>query len=303
MSRTGIRIWYVRSMIVAAAAACAGGGKPIRADPQPPSGSSGDDKRTIRYEPGELGFEQSLEVRRSKTAVPHELRDGDSVTNGDRIRASVTTSEDAHVYLAFCAGRELAIFPSQRGFRTTAGVNTQLPGGNGALVIAGDPGPEVLYVILSRDELSLTDPRLAQHMAVQRGSKGVDCAALDATVAMPKADGSAKPPGPARPANPPRGKVFPKKPRPTSTTGGDRDASPSRTRPAGDARWPEGDPQPGSKHAHPAIDPGPTRLPDGTLAWYGDSGINTPAEVIAADATGIAVVRYKFTHEASPVPP
>lgn len=139
--------------------------------------------RGLHVEPGRLGFDHALEVRRPGAAGPRDLGDGDSVTAGDRIRVSVKTSADAYLYLAFCADHQLQIYPSRRGIRTMAGELVVIPEGGGDLVVDGDPGSEVLYLIVSRSELSLASPQLAQRVAAAGDpTKPVDCGTdLDAS--------------------------------------------------------------------------------------------------------------------------
>jgi hypothetical protein len=138
--------------------------------------------RGIDVGSGRLGFDHVLRVRRSVTAAPRELRDGDTVMTGDRIRASVATSADAYAYLVFCGGQQLQTYPSPRGVRVKAGDVVLVPEGGGELVLDSQPGSEVLYLILSRNELSLADPSLASLIAATGdGSRTVDCgSSLDA---------------------------------------------------------------------------------------------------------------------------
>jgi hypothetical protein len=133
--------------------------------------------RGMHVEPGRLAFDHAVEVRRSNSGVALELRDGDTVRTGDRIRVSVRTSADAYLYLAFCAGQHLQVYPSQHGLRIKAGDLVLVPDG-GELVLDSQPGSEVLYLIVSRDELSRADPDLAALIAASSdGSKAVDCGA------------------------------------------------------------------------------------------------------------------------------
>jgi hypothetical protein len=217
-------------------------------------GGSAEVTRGVHVERGRLGFDHALEVRDSKTAVFHELRDGDTVMTGDRIRASVTTSTGAYLYLAFCAEQRLQVSPSQRGVRTRAGDLVRVPQGDGELVLDSHPGSEVLYLILSQDELSVADPDLAALLAAGGdGSKPVACgASLDGK--LMKSAGSP-------PTNVLRGERIPRKQRPQSRTDGPDLA---------------GDP--------------------GDVVWYAADGASSPGTVIAADADGIAVVRYRFLH-------
>jgi hypothetical protein len=140
--------------------------------------------RGMHVEPGRLAFEHAVEVRRSNSGVALELRDGDTVMTGDRIRVSVRTSADAYLYLAFCAGQHLQMYPSQHGLRTRAGDLVLVPDGGGELVLDSQPGSEVLYLIVSRSELSRADPDLAALIAaIGDDIKTVDCgASLDRLV-------------------------------------------------------------------------------------------------------------------------
>ena len=134
--------------------------------------------RGAHVDPGRLAFDHAVEVRRSNSGVALELRDGDTVMTGDRIRVSVRTSADAYLYLAFCAGQHLQMYPSQDGLRTRAGDLVLVPDGGGELVLDSQPGAEVLYLIVSRNELSRTDPDLAALIAASGdGIKAVDCGA------------------------------------------------------------------------------------------------------------------------------
>lgn len=257
-----------------ALAACTGAPQPRHAMPEEvgvsssPAGS--DETRGIHVDLARLGFDHTLQVRRSKNGVSHELRDGDTVMTGDRIRTSIRTSEDAHLYLAFCAHQELAVYPSQGGIRTRAGEVMSAPQANAELVLDGDPGPEVLYVILSRTEILVADPRLAAALAAKRPSNTpADCGtAFEAKLAkLPNNAGAAKPPTP-RSTNVLRGEVFPKKPIPSTHAPEDH---------------------------HPPPDPDFERSP-GNIVWYRVDGAMGPADVVAADEDGIAVVRHAFLH-------
>jgi hypothetical protein len=297
-----------------------------------------------------LGFDHALHFLRSKGGVSHELKDGDTVMTGDRLRVSVQTSEDAHLYLAFCAHQELAVYPSQGGVRTRAGELMFAPPGNADLVFDGDPGTEVLYVILSRTELSLADSRLAQALAAQRtGSTPVDCGtSLEAKMAKLPSGLSPAPlstptpapapaPAPATPTPTPtpmpaptptpmpmkvvRGTVVPRKPlplpHPRNGLGPPRaaisNAQASRTDSAGalhgpafpdtpPALSPPPAPNPDAPPGPPPPDPDYERNP-GNIVWYRVDGATGPADVVAADDDGIAVVRHTFTHVPQASPP
>jgi hypothetical protein len=215
---------------------------------------SADVKRGMLVERGRLGFDHALEVRGSKTAVFHELRDGDTLVTGDRIRASVTTSTDAYLYLAFCADQHMQMYPSQRGVRTRAGQLAVVPEGDGELVLDNHPGSEVLYLIVSQDELLQADPHLAALVAGD-GARPVSCdASLDTGLVKS---------GTSPQSNVLRGKRIPKRTTPSRADG------PGLAGNSGDA------------------------------VWYEADVAASPGTVIAADAHGIAVVRYRFLH----VPP
>jgi hypothetical protein len=295
-------------LVISTLAGCASDRKVRNADPQETGSSSNAPDEVTRgmHIEGRLGFDHALQVRRSKIAVSHELHDGDEVTTGDRIRASVVTSEDAYLYLAFCAHHELAIYPSQRGVRTASGTPKLVPEGNGELVVDGDPGTEDLYLILSRTELSLADPHLAAAIAgAGHEAKTMDCgASLDAELASPTHHtGSAIAAAPSSTTKVIRGDSVPKKPMPASTS---RYAyQPSHSRGSNSGSSSENGrslPADAGSPANPIDEPDFIRNP-GTIVWYGADGINGPGELVAADTDGIAVVRYRFTHVAPMSPP
>jgi hypothetical protein len=207
--------------------------------------------RGMHVERGLLGFDHALEVRGSETAVSHELRDGDTLVTGDRIRASVTTSSDAYLYVVFCADQHLQMYPSQRGVRIRAGQLTVVPEDGRELVLDDHPGSEALYLIVSQDELSQADPHLAAVVAGD-GTTPVGC---DASV-----DTGLVKPGTSPQSNLLRGERIPKRAPP----------------PRADGAGPVGSP--------------------GDAVWYAADGAASPGTVIAADADGIAIVRYRFRH-------
>jgi hypothetical protein len=217
-----------------------------------PQRESAEVTRGMHVERGPLGFDHALEVRGSETAVSHELRDGDTLVTGDRIRASVTTSSDAYLYVVFCADQHLQMYPSQRGVRIRAGQLTVVPEGGEELVLDDHPGSEALYLILSQDELSQADPHLAAVVAGD-GTRPVGC---DASV-----DTGLVKPGTSPQSNVLRGERIPKRAPP----------------PRADGAGPVG--------------------PPGDAVWYAADGAASPGTVIAADADGIAVVRYRFLHD------
>jgi hypothetical protein len=290
-----------------------------QATPSPP-GEAGEraspaalDERGMDVEsrPVELGFDHSLQVRRSLTDVPRELRDGDSVMAKDRIRVHVRTSVDAYLYLAFCSRRSFTIYPSQGGIRTQAGAVTAAPEGDAELVIDNEPGTEVLYVILSARDIAVADPKLAAALAKKNpGNAPQDCgAALDASARPPSSGLAEAPPAPReQSAGTPkviRGQQVPKRPMPSRSPSSEpRAGSSSDTTSSSASSAATKSPQsPGSKPSPPP-DPDFVRHP-GNIVWYDDGAIRGPGvsgepQVTAADSDGIAVVRYTFPHVPAP---
>jgi hypothetical protein len=259
-----------------------------------------DAERGIHIERERLGFDHTLQVRRSKSGVPHELHDGDAVWGGERLHASILTSEDAYLYLAFCTKQGLSVYPSPGGIRTRAGESLLVPQAGEELVFDGDPGPEVLYVILSRTELSHADPHLAQALAAKRpGNAPVDCGpSLNAQLAKPSSTaGTAVPPAPGS-TGVVRGEVVAKKPLPLTRA---RDGhGPSSSASAKASRRRAG--SSGAVYpASPPPDPDFERNP-GDIVWYSVDTATGPVDVVAADDAGIAVVRHAFTHVAQASP-
>jgi hypothetical protein len=206
--------------------------------------------RGLHVERGRLGVDHAVQVRASGTAAFRELRDGDTVTTGDAIRASITTSTDAYLYLAFCADQRVQVYPSQRGVRTRAGERVFVPEGGGELDLDSHPGSEVLYLIVSQDELSVADPGLAALLVASGdGTRPVAC---DASLDEKLVTSAVSPP-----SNVLRGESVPRK---------------------------SGQPAPGV-----AGNPG-------DVVWYAIDGASRPGTVVEADASGIAVVRYRFLH-------
>jgi hypothetical protein len=149
-------------------------------------------------------LETRLRARRTQHGQPiilDEVRSGDIVMNGDRLQLSVRTSKDGYLYLAFCSQeardpryRGLIVFPDQGGIRMVANQPTLVPardGKIGEIVLDNQPGPEALYLILSRKELSRADTGLADVLAAARqGRETTDCGpSFQAAIAgSPKGD-------------------------------------------------------------------------------------------------------------------
>jgi hypothetical protein len=122
-------------------------------------------------------FEHQVEARRPETSAHRILhRKGDSVTDGDWIQAVVTPKEDVYLHIGYCDGKKFALFPPQPGsLRAEAGREARIPPGDGGFKISGDSKSEVLYLILSKTELSLASPDLAVKIASSGGSVDGDC--------------------------------------------------------------------------------------------------------------------------------
>jgi hypothetical protein len=305
-------------------------------EPSQPGSSDVSDEATddTDVEQDRLGFDHCLQVRHSNTDVPHELHDGDTVATGDRVRVTVTTSEDAYLYLAFCSHHKLTIYPSQRGVPTRAGSLACIPGCSRELIFDKAPGPEVLYLIVSQVKLSMADPKPARTIG-NAGHDHVECdTALDAKLAVSPpvrasrkpadgkpADGKSADDRPARkPARrlaasqakknvrrdeavPPRVPKKPRRPLKNILRGVAvaKKPKPQPRLPEVKGSFTSTSKQGAGSAAPPPPDPDFLRSP-GQNVWY-DNGLGDSSEVVAADYEGIAVVRYGFTHVASISPP
>ncbi len=208
-----------------------------------------------------------LAVHRSqgkRSITLDELRSGDVIMDGDRLQLSARTSSDSYLYVAFCSQRwqipgvpGLSVFPAQGEVRLSANRMTQVPV---RLVVDNHPGIETLYVILSRHELSRSDARLAEVLAIARREQNTaECGARFHKVVA-----------------------------------GPRDTTPA-PRSAGHDR--PGGAQQASSAVH-AAPPGHTK-PSVTrgidVVW------DDVPRGVDADADGIVVLRYEFTHVPAPV--
>jgi hypothetical protein len=180
-------------LAMSATAACAAPPIPRSIAPADPALQANEDANTrgLRVQnrcvddPGDrrtrLRFDHVLKRWSSPNGLARELRDGDTLVTGDRLRATVQVSADAYVYLAFCAEQKLKIYPSSREppgrIRASAGRSTQLPSHSRSIEVDDRIEPEVLYVIASRTELSIDDPRLERALAVARRGASPDCRA------------------------------------------------------------------------------------------------------------------------------
>ncbi len=246
------------SWVLATLAACAHAGDRAPA----PAGPTSETERgaAVQFEPVDL--QVALQVRGSRTG---ELRHGDLVQSGDRIQLTIRTREDSHVYLAYCSTKgSLAWFPDQGSIVARAGVPIIAPAARASIVMDDNPGPESLYVVLSQRELSLSDAELSSFLeAARAGGSTKDCE-------RPFASQRNRPPK--------------------------RSAAPSRKN-AGDASAVGVLPyvaEPKDSGAAPEDPPPRVELiRGGFIAW------DDPQQVTArVDASGIAILRYAFTHVA-----
>lgn len=257
-------------------------GLPERGGSDPPEVGSGERGMAVESVPFTLQI--GLRIHGSKEGP---LSDADTVMAGDHIQVLAQTTEDAHMYLAFCAeDRNLVVFPSHGSISTPAGTATVAPGKDASLVVDDHLGSETLYVILSRADLASTDSRLADAIhAAQSGEAAADCGpGFQLAVATGSlAETSGAHPEPALESTrrrPPQGP-------------GDR------PRPIGHASaGVPGDPP--LRHASNADD---DERPLVTIERGMYVGQNGPAEVTThADANGIAILRYRFHHVTGPRP-
>ncbi len=232
---------------------------------QPPAGKPASDERGLKVVSAPLRLKIGLQLRgpRIDPRVVGTLVDGDTIVSGDRIRVSIETSEDAHLYLAFCnARRELVLHPSHGSIGTHAGQLTSAPGERSDLLVDDNVGTEVLYVILSRAELSSADPRVSD--ALKASLPGGTAAACREGHTFSKATAPAPPPRTTRP---------------------DATARPQRPAPGA-----------GSPMRSVPVAPPLVTIERGMQVSQ-DSAL---AEVTAdADANGIAILRYRFKHVAT----
>lgn len=259
------------ALLSLAAAACAATAANLPTAPRATvprtAGPPGDGERRMNVEaPAErLGFDHSLQLRESRTAVPHELRDGDTVKHGDRIQVHVQTSVDAYLYLAYCSKQGLTLYPRRGGVRAPAGVVTAIPTENDELVVDDEPGTEVLYVVASVANLGVDDLRLAAALtAKQPAGVTQDCGpALDALPAPPLTATPAARPAPRQPSPKPLRHMQPVPP------------DPDFIRHSGQIMW---------------------RLSDDTRSPASAPRLPSTLPLTTADSTGIAVARHLFPH-------
>jgi hypothetical protein len=237
-------------------------GSPERGRSDPPE--VGSDERGIAVESAPFTVQIGLHIHGSREGP---LSDGDTVMTGDHIQVFAQTTEDAHMYLAFCAeDRSLFVFPAHGSIATPAGTTTVAPGKDASLVVDDHLGSETLYVILSRADLVSTDPRLAGAIrAPQSGQTAADCG-----------------PGFLRGAD-------------------RRPPQDPRDRPRWIGRPDTGAPgDPSVRHTSSADDDEPPVVTIERGMFVGQDG--SAGVTASADANGIAILRYWFKHVAAARP-
>jgi len=236
------------------------------AAPAAPSGQT----RGIVVRHTRLGIDASLQLLPPGRAA-QPLHDGDTVHSGDEIRASVVTSADAEIYVAFCTRHQLAMFPAQHGVHATPGQERAVPADGDQLFVDDQPGIEVLYLIVSRRELSLADPALAAEIAKIGADPAADCSErLDQAIAPHPQPGPAVRAAGATTVL--RGEIVRKQPMPPPGPSVDPKAA-----------------------AHTGPSPAGFERGPGDIVWYRGAGAPA-ASVVAAGPDDIAVVRYRFVH-------
>lgn len=131
-----------------------------------------------------LVLESRLQVRRMRNGqtLTLELEDGDIVMDGDRLQAYIRTAQAAHAYLAFCSQSAsdprhpgIRIFPEIGAIRIPARTTTIVPHKAAEVVLDTSPGPEALYLIVSRVELSRDSELPSAIAAARSGNETSDC--------------------------------------------------------------------------------------------------------------------------------
>jgi hypothetical protein len=238
-----------------------------RPDPEPGGGIERERGAEVQYGPNDLRV-----ALRINGVARGGFRDGELVRSGDHLQLTIQTREASHVYLAYCTrDRELAWFPPRGSVVTRPDEAVIAPAPNAAIVLDDNLGPEVLYVVVSRSELSLADPELGK--AVERargGGSAADCGeALGDRRRESRSKGARQRPRAAPQARPAAPRDRAKAVEVSAATAYAPDEEPERApRPVGLVRG-------------------------GALRW--DDLEQATATV---DASGIAILRYGFEHVA-----
>jgi hypothetical protein len=224
--------------------------------------------------PGDGPFVLETKLRalrvRGDRATTLMLGNGATVVDGDRLKVFLRASQDGYLYLAFCSRNArdarydgLKVFPEDGAIRVRANQTTIAPDPMADIVLDDKPGPESLYLILSRNELSQADAELAQVIAdARQGNESGDCGEqFHRAVTGPRKKSISSQGGGERPATPARRQARPKLPK-AASKGVEEDPVIEIQR-GGDVVWNDG---------------------------------------VAADPDGIVVLRYRLTHVAAPSP-
>lgn len=291
--RTGIRRGGLVLMLIAAmgSSACRGGaskgspparpgsapgeagpapgeaGPAPRPDPEPGVGTERERGAEVQYRPNQLQV-----ALRINGVARRGFRDGELVRSGDHIQLTIQTREASHLVLAYCTrDRELAWFPPRGSIVTRPDEVVIAPDPNAAIVLDDNLGAEVLYVVVSRHELSLADPALGEAIERARGGRSTsDCGGAlgDRRREVPSKERRRRPrAAPAGLAAVPGGRA--KTAGPSAASAYVPDEEPERApRPVGLVRG-------------------------GSLRWE-------ELETVTAtgDASGITILRYRFEHVA-----
>lgn len=269
------QLWRLTFLLTVAA--CGGAPRGASESVEPPASPGSiavDAERGAEVQYGPIDLQVALRVNGARRGAP---RDGDIVRSGDHLQLTIQTREASHVYLAYCSrDRELTWFPPRGNILTRPNEVVIAPDPNAAIVLDDNLGPEVLYVVVSRFELSSADPELAKAIEASRqGGLASDCGQ----------------PFGGKPALPP------KKPPPKRGQGASsipRTAFPMPDEQAQGAGMKD---LPGPA---PTAGPGADRRPpDVGMVRGGYIGWNDLEQVTAkVDAAGIAILRYGFKHVA-----
>jgi hypothetical protein len=212
--------------------------------------------------------------RRDGRTMNLVLGNGATVIDGDRLKVFLRASQDGYLYVAFCSQNArdpryhgLKVFPEDGAIRVRAQQMTIAPDPMADIVLDDRPGPEALYLILSRRELSHADAELAQVIAdARQGHESADCGEpFQRAITGPRKKTSER--------------------RVTHLGGsGAPPVQPRRTRPKASS------PSPPASEADPVVE----------IQRGGDVVWNHGAMGVAADPDGIVVLRYRLTHVAAP---
>jgi hypothetical protein len=229
--------------------------------------------RAPATEGARLTFSVALHVRGSGSGI---LRNGDSVVSGDRMQLQIQASENANLYIAYCAeDGELAMFPQYGSIPAKAGEITYAPARDGEILLDDNTGPEALYVIVSRFPLEHSDPQLAAVIAATRhNEETADCGEHFRALGAERSSESPEP----------------------KNTGKSSQAKPVNKSPVDKQA---GKPSPSRPINKSTVDKLASKPPDESIERAPERGayvIFNGGAGVAADAAGIAIVRYGLRH-------